>query len=182
MTRSSIALPLSLVLIVVSSLSVTGQEQVRRRLIDTSGQPNPPSQQAEILNSNYRITFSGKSDDKSLGELSSLTCSPNIVVSGPLDSSETPTSFSVTGALEERDGLILFSYQIQFTIPMFTTTQQAQPASAGQAPAPAPNRHIQYMTHSSSGILKMKPGKTYDLLKVGGNVYTMVVAPEIDEE
>jgi hypothetical protein len=135
----------------------------------------PPSQQAETLNTNYRVKFSGKSEDKPLGELSTLTCSKDILISGPLSSSDTPTTFSVTGRLEEKDGLILFSYSIGFRVPVITTSQPNQP------PQPAGYRSVQYQDHSSRGTLKMRPGKAYDLLISGGNTYSIVVAPEIEK-
>jgi hypothetical protein len=176
MTKSPFALPLSIVILTVSSLLVTGQEQPRR--VPPPGQPNPSPQQAETLNTNYKITFSGKSDEKSLGELSILTCSKSISISGPLSSSDTPTTFSVSGTLEEKDGLIIFNYSIEFRVSVATTNQ---PGQAQPPPPPGFSRPIQYQEHTSRGTLKMKPGKAYDLLKSGGNIYSIVVAPEIEK-
>lgn len=178
MTNSAFALPLSIVVFSVSSLLVTGQEQPRPRRVPPllPGQMSTSTpEQAEPLSTNYRISFSGKSDDKSLGELSTLTCARNISISGPLNSSETPTSFTVSGTLEENDGLIIFNYSINFRVPVVTTTQSPQGMT------PAVSRSIQYQDHSSIGTLKMKPGKNYDLLKSGGNIYSIVVAPEIEK-
>lgn len=174
MTKSPFALPLSIVLLAVSSLPVTGQDQPRPMVVPP-GQPNSVPRKAETLNTNYRVTFSGKSDEKPLGELSTLTCSKDILISGPLSSSDTPTTFSVTGTLEEKDGLIFFSYSIGFRVPVVTTSQPNQP------PQPVGYRSIQYQDHSSKGTLMMKPGKAYDLLRSGGNIYSIVVAPEIEK-
>jgi hypothetical protein len=138
-----------------------------------NGNPNPI--QAETLNSNYRVTFSGKSKEKTLGELSTLTCSKDILISGPLSSSDTPTNFSVTGTMEEKDGLILFSYSIGFSVPVITTSQ------SNPSPQPPGYRSLQYQDHTCKGKLKMKPGKVYDLLISGGNTYSIVVAPEIEK-
>ena len=41
--------------------------------------------------------------------------------------------------------------------------------------------NIEYQDHFSKGTLKMKPGKVYELLKEGGNIYSIVVAPENDK-
>ena len=177
MTQSTFARPLSIVVLAFSSLLVTGQEQPRPRVIPPSPslprQPTPTIQQAETLSTNYRVTFSGKSDDKSLGELSTLTCAQNIYISGPLNSSNTPTTFTVSGILEEKDGFLIFTYSSGFRAPI-RTMRDSQP---GQPPV----ADVQYQDHTSRGTLKMQPGKAYDLLKSGGNIYSMVVAPEIDK-
>jgi len=143
------------------------------------GRPDKTPQPAGTLSANYRITFSGKSNDKPLGELSSLTCSNTIRLSGPLSSSDEPTTFSVSGTLEEKDGLIVFNYAIEFRVPVVSTPQGPQP---NQPVPPGGYRSVQYMDHSSTGMLKMKPGKAYDLLKAGGNTYSITVAPELDKE
>ena len=174
MTKSPFALSLSIVLLAVSGLPVTGQGPPRPRP-PASGQRVPTTQQVETLNTNYRVTFSGKSEDKPLGELSTLTCSKDIFISGPLSSSDTPTTFSVTGTLEEKDGLMLFSYSINFRVPVITSSQSNKP------PQPSGYSSVQYQEHSSRGTLKMKMGKVYDLLISGGNTYSIVVAPEIEE-
>ena len=175
MTKSMFALPLSIVVLSVSSLLVTGQQPRPRAIPPPQSVPggNPTSEQSEALSTNYRITFSGKSDGKSLGELSTLTCARKTTISGPLNSSDTPTTFTVSALLEEKDGLLLFTYSIGFRVPI-TTMRPPQP---GQPPSPS----FQYQDHTSQGTLKMKPGKTYDLLKSGGNIYSIVVAPEEDK-
>ena len=175
MTKSMFALPLSIVVLSVSSLLVTGQQPRTRAIPPPKSVPggNPTSEQSEALSANYRITFSGKSDGKSLGELSTLTCARKTTISGTLNSSDTPTTFTVSALLEEKDGLLLFTYSIGFRVPI-TTMRPPQP---GQPPSPS----FQYQDHTSQGTLKMKPGKTYDLLKSGGNIYSIVVAPEEDK-
>jgi hypothetical protein len=191
MTQSPFTLPLSIAVLSLSSLLATGQQPiprqppsaipgqppVRARVQPPGGalQPDSDPQPSESLSANYRITFSGKSDEKSLGELSSLTCSRNIMIEGPLNSSDTPTTFSVSGTLEEDEGLIIFNYAISFRCPVITNPPPGQP------PVPGMSRTIQYQDHTSRGILKMKPGKPYDLLRAGGNVYSIVVAPEIEK-
>lgn len=172
-------------------------ENRRRLLINSPSAPaaplgNAPAKAEEpYLSTNYRLTLAAKTGDKPLGELSTLTCAREIGLSGPIDTSETPASFTVRGNLAEKDSLIIFSYSIGFSVPV--TTASLVPAvipkpapGAGNAPAsiPAPNtmRSVQYQQHESTGTLRMKPGQSYDVLKVGGNVYTLTIAPEGDAQ
>lgn len=173
MTKSTFALPLSIFALAVFSLLVTGQEQRRTIVTPQPSRPASTPQQTETFNTNYRVTFSGKSGDESLGELSTLTCAPNISISGPLKSSNTPILFTVPGILEERNGLLIFTYSIDYSSAILTTqgSRLCQPQMS----------NIQYQDHSSKRALKMKPGKTYELLKSGGNIYSIVVAPENDK-
>ena len=127
------------------------------------------SAEADMLKSNYRVTFSGVSGDKPLGELSTLTCAPKIELSGPLSSSERPASFSVSGMLSEKEGEMILHYQIGFSVP--SSTPPGVPVASNN----------QYQQHSSSGTLRMKPGKSYEVLKCGGNVYTISISPESDK-
>jgi hypothetical protein len=127
------------------------------------------------LGSNYRIAFAAKSGDKVIGELSTLTCSSVIRVEGPLDTADT-ASVSATGSLEEKEaGVLYLEYQIGFSVP-FTRPANALPNSAGQMPVGQPG--VQYRNHMSSGSLMMKPGKTYDVLKVGSVTYTVTITAE----
>lgn len=172
MTHSSFTLPRFLAILAVSSSLVTGQDQPRSRIIPPPVPSSQVPEQAETLNTNYRVTFAGKSDNKSLGEISTLTCSKNFLISGPLNSFDTPTTLSVSGTLEEKHGLIILNYSILLRVPVVASTQPVP------AVPPGSSRSVQYQDHSSQGTLKMKPGKTYDLLKSGGNIYSIVLAPE----
>ena len=114
MKKSPFALPLTVVVLSASSLLTLGQQPPQ------PGQPRPGrppadpfaenQQEPETLSANYRITFSGKSGEEAIGELSVLTCSKKITLSGPLSSSDTPTTFTITGTLEEKDGLLILNY------------------------------------------------------------------------
>jgi hypothetical protein len=184
MAKSTFALPLSVVVLALSSLLVTGQERIRV-IREDPPQPRvtPPSgnsthQPSESLSTNYRIKFSGKSGETSLGELTSLTCSKSVYLSGPLSASDTPATFTVSGTLDEKDGLIIFNYAIDFRAAVVRTPQTSPP---GMPLPPDLPRSITYESHSSKGTLKMKPEKTYDLLRTGGNVYSVVVAPEAEK-
>lgn len=173
MTKSTFALPLSIFALAVFSLLVTGQEQRRPLVTPQPSRPASTPQQTETFNTNYRVTFSGKSADESLGELSTLTCARNISISGPLKSSNLPVIFTVSGILEEKDGLLIFTYSIEFRGAVITT-QDSRPGQPQMS-------NIQYQDHFSRGALRMKPGKTYELLKSGENIYSIVVAPENDK-
>jgi hypothetical protein len=133
------------------------------------------------LSANHRITFAGKADDKTKGELSTLTCSSRFEVSGPLGQGETPTSATLSGTLAEQEGgVLLFTYAINLTVPVVSTTT-GMPVSAKNGPTPASFSSVQYVQHQATGSLKMKPGKSYDLLKVGGVSYSLTIAPEPDK-
>ena len=98
-----------------------------------------------------------------------LTCSPEVSVSGPLNSGTTPTSFTVTGSLTEKDSELLFRYGIGFSFPATTSSISSKP----NAPPVASN--IQYQQHSSQGMLRMKAGTPYEVLKAAGVVYTITI-------
>ena len=126
---------------------------------------------AEVLGVNYQISFSATSEGKSVGELSMLTCSPDISVSGPLNSGATPTSFTVRGSLSEKDDELLFRYGINFSVPI--TTSALTSKQDGQAIV----SNIQYQEHNSQGMLRMKAGTPYEVLKAGGAIYTITITP-----
>lgn len=190
MNKSPFALPLTVVVLSASSLLALGQQPGQPVQLRPPGGRSPTDPFAETqqepvtLSTNYRITFSGKSGEAAIGELSALTCSKNILISGPLSSSDTPTTFTISGTLEEKNGLLILSYSLGYRVAVFSGSQSPQPGQPqppGQPPPRAGYSSVQYMDHSSNGILKMKPGQTYDLLKVGGNTYSVIVTPESDK-
>lgn len=125
------------------------------------------------LSANCRITFSGKSGEKAIGELSCLTNAPSVFISGPLDDSAAPTSFEVRGAISEREGgLFVFEYQISFEVARTSGAPNAVPGAA---------RPVQYQKHSCSGSILMKPAKAYEILKAGGCAYSVMITPEVEK-
>jgi hypothetical protein len=176
MTLIARSLPLWLSALLIAPGFTSAQNAVpaqQRRHLAPPGQ-NQAGQQSALLSSNHRITFSGKSGEKSLGELSALTCSPRVDIAGPLIDSENPATFGVSGTLSEKDGSIVFQHQITFSVPTTVATQVVQPGVR-------PVSNTSYQQHSTSGTLLMKPGKVYEVLKSGGNVCTISIAPEVAE-
>lgn len=135
---------------------------------------NQGTEPAKPLSSNYRVSFTGKTGDKVLGELSTLTCSPRIAVAGPLDASEVPTSFEVSGTIEEREGgQIVFDYQIMFSVPVPSQTMSAKDKPVMTT--------YNYQRHTCTGSLLMKAGKSYDILKAGGATHSVTITPEAEK-
>lgn len=174
-----------LFLVVASQAAFTSFSSAQQPVtpVRQRGQLIPPSMQGSQsaseapaqLSSNYRITFSGTgADGKTLGELSTLTCAHEILVSGPLSDTTAPATFQVQGKLNENEGQLVFVYTIAFSVPV--------PVPVTDTPV-AENRprSVQFNNHSSSGTLLMQPGKTYEILKCGGYTYTLTAAPEPDK-
>ena len=128
-----------------------------------------------MLPSNYRLTFSGTSGEKPLGQLSVLTCSERVQVSGPLNAEDPKTVFEISGTLSEKEGSLVFTYSIGFSVLI-----QPPEAAAGErlGNARPGNANASYVNHSASGSLRIKPGEVYEVLKSGGNAYTVSISPE----
>lgn len=139
-----------------------------RRLPNASG----VSPEVETLSGNYRVAFSGVGEDgKPLGELVALTCAPRLTVSGPLNSGPTPTAFTVGCSLAEKEGdVLLMTYQIGFRYPV-TTSVAADSQKNG-----ASFSNVAYQDHSAEGMLRMKPGTAYEVLKAAGVTYTITIS------
>ena len=170
-TTSQILGRVATLILACSALAFAQQPQAgaRPRILQPGG---APPAEPKPLGSNYRIAFAAKSGDKVIGELSTLTCSSVIRVEGPLDTADT-ANVSATGSLEEKEaGVLYLEYQIGFSVP-FTRPANGQPA--GQ-PVQMPG--VQYRNHMSSGCLMMKPGKTYEVLKVGSVSYSVTITAE----
>ncbi len=180
MYKSSFALPLTIVVLSASSLLALGQEprQPRPAIVPPGVPFAETRQEPEILSTNYRITFSARSGEAAIGELSTLTCSRNILIQAPLNSSDTPTTITIEGTLEEKEGALILSYSLGYSYAVVSGTESPQP---GQPQPPGAYRAVKYNDCVSRGTLKMKPGQTYELLKAGGNTYTIIVAPEADK-
>lgn len=171
--------------VVVFSFSSSAQAQeVRRRTLVPAPVPGNAAQTtvspSPLLERNYRLTFSGKLGEEGLGELSALTCARQVELNGPLDDGEWAAQFGINGMLEEKEGTLLFTYQISFTAPTKVVKPAVVPMPGNAAPVPG-SGNVRFQQHSSSGALRMLPGRTYEVLKVGGAVYTVSIRAEEDE-
>lgn len=142
---------------------------VRKRTL-VVGSANQESSDSSLLSSNFRLTFSGASGEKNLGQLSVLTSSQSVQVSGPLNAEDPNTVFNISGTLSEKEGSLVFTYSIGFNVRI-----QPSVAAAGERPGNLP---ASYANHSASGSLRIKPGEVYEVLKSGGNAYTVSISPE----
>ena len=143
---------------------------VRPGIVSPGGQSNQQSSDSSLLSSNFRLTFSGASGEKNLGQLSVLTSSQSVQVSGPLNAEDPNTVFNISGTLSEKEGSLVFTYSIGFNVRI-----QPSVAAAGERPGNLPES---YANHSASGSLRIKPGEVYEVLKSGGNAYTVSISPE----
>jgi len=167
----------------VNSLPLSAQIPVPsgNRLPQPGMAPQPLSRRSintaePLLSTNYRITFAGKAVDKPKGEISTLSCAAEFQVSGPMDDSSTPASLLLSGTLaEQEDGTLVFTYNVGLSVPVTTS-----PGAAGKEPA-APQvfkGNTQYSQHQATGILRVKPGKSYDLIKIAGVTYALTIVAE----
>ena len=164
-------------LIAILGLSISSLALAQNQGRASAGLPPGMSlaQPSELLPENYRLTFSGQSGEKRLGELSTLTCSPQITITGTLVPEEIPVIFTVSGTLAEKDGVVTFVYSIGFRIPIPAQTSQA--GKDGERTV----TNIVYQDQQCSGALRMKPGRSYELLKAGGTTYVVTIAAEPDK-
>lgn len=136
--------------------------------------------EATTLGSNYRLVFAASSDEKPMGDISMLTCSSNLEVSGylskPTEENLPTTSISVRGTLTEAEGgTLVFGYAISLQVPYAASSQRAAPD------AKAVMTTISFANHTTSGTLLVKPGRNYNLLKIGGVTYSVTITPEPDK-
>ena len=146
------------------------------------GLPQPPlapsaDLAATLLPVNYRITLSSREGEKQVGELSNLTCSPRVHISGNIDTVENlvpenriPVGCVLSGSLQEEDGIITFTYDIGMQIPVPSQRLGSGPNTVATA--------IQYKDVRCSGALRMKPGKTYEVFQTGGRMLLISISPE----
>lgn len=155
------------------------------------GRSAPPSQAAPTLSTNYRLKLTANSGDKALGEISLLTCSPNIDASGfldkPADATLPATTLTLRGKIAEQEGgALLVTYTFGLSTPVVSRTvlpPRRAEAGAGATDAKAEPRSavtsmISYREHFSNGALRMQPGKSYELVTMAGTVYSLTLSPE----
>lgn len=168
----------SLLLLLAAAIAVCASHDARGQNLIRRVPVSPISANAEAtkpLSVNHRLAFSAKDGDKEIGEISLLTCSPDVSVNGPLGISDFQSHVTVSGSLtEEQDGGITLRYEIGFSVPVKLAIPAAAPGTPGAS-------NVQYQNHSSQGMLRMKAGKAYEVLRVGRVVYSITIAPEPDK-
>jgi len=167
--------PLSLfcVALLCSAASASAQSRPLPPIPAAGHQPVKDAQAA--LSGNFRFTLSGTKGETTLGELSVLSCSPRLSVSGPLDASDFPTQFTVDGTITEQGELLRFDFAIGFQVAMVSSQMTTA------TPPVAVSKNIQWHQHQCEGSLLMKPGKSYEVLKAAGVTYSLVLVPEEDQ-
>jgi len=149
---------------------------VRQRVILPPGSPSlqpPGSAEAPLLSRNFRITLTAKKGDASGGELSALTCHPQVHLSGPLDSSETPTQVTIDGSITEEGELLRFDYALSFQVAVLEMSQTSGPDGVV-------SRSVRWQNHECQGSVRMKAGTACEVLRAGGAAYSLMVAPEVN--
>ena len=149
--------------------------QAQPASVVNNGIPLRNSRESKMLPQNYRVSITGKEGDKTLGSLTSLTCANAIVLDGTLDSADAPMLINLSGNFDDQDGSITFSYSIGFNVPVKTAS--LLPGNGGNAPLTT----INYKTQTCQGALRMRAGKSYEVLKAGGITYSVSIAPEPDK-
>ena len=94
-----------------------------------------------------------------------------------MDESSTPASLTLSGTLAEQEGgVVVLTYSVGLSVPVITNSMSV-PGKDGSPPQVI-NSNIQYSQHQATGTLRMKPGKSYELLKIAGVTYMLVMTPE----
>ena len=131
----------------------------------------PESAATPLLTRNFRVSLIGKAGEKAAGELSNLTCHPQITFGGPMDDSGTPTAVTVAGLLTEEGESLRFDYQLSFRVAIVSQSQRATPGGALID-------SVSWEEYSCQGSLLMKEGTAYDVIRAAGATYSLMIAPE----
>lgn len=139
--------------------------------------PGSAAQEAEApqLTANYRIVISTAAGDRSLGEISTQTCSSSFQISGSLSAQQEAQpdapDLTLRGDLSEQaDGTLKLGYALSSTA-LVPSSQVGKPGTA--------NLQTTYRStrHGGSGMLLLKPGQKYELMQVSGVAYTLSITP-----
>lgn len=136
------------------------------------------TEESKLLPQNYRITITGKEADKPLGNLTGLSCTSAIMLEGTLDNADPPTLINVSGKFDDQEGSITFTYSIGFNVPVKSSsfTSGSKEGNRGNT-----TTTISYKTQTCQGALRMKAGRSYEVLKAGGITYSVSITPEPDK-
>lgn len=139
-----------------------------------------PASTTPTLSTNYRLTLTAKSGDKPLGAVSQLTCSTTLEVSGfldkPQEDSMPATTLSLHGKMaEQEDGTLLVTYHFGLSVPSVSRTTTSAEGKADPAPQ---TTVFSFRDHSSSGALRVRPGRSYELMTMAGVAYTLTISTD----
>ena len=144
------------------------------RPLGTTGSTKPGSVGAS-LSSNFVITVTVKEAERQLGEVSVMTSSSTVKTEVNLDTSSTPQTLSFSGTLQEMEGGVFnWDYELRFRMPV---TSSSVVAAGSQLRTTT----VDYQSFSSQGRVQIKIGRSYDLLKAGGRVYSVSILPSTEE-
>ena len=130
-----------------------------------------PGSGGNSLSSNFVLTVTVKEAERQLGEVSVLTSSSTVKTEVNLDTSSTPQTLSFAGMLQELEGgLFIWDYELGFRIPITTGTAVA-------AGSQLRTTTVEYQSFTSQGRVLMTIGRSYELLKAGGRVYSVSILP-----
>ena len=92
-----------------------------------------------------------------------------------MDTSSTPQTLSFSGTLQEMEGgMFNWDYELRFRMPV---TSSSVVAAGSQLRTTT----VDYQSFSSQGRVQIKIGRSYDLLKAGGRVYSVSILPSTEE-
>jgi len=139
--------------------------------------PGSAAQEAEApqLTANYRIVISAAAGDRSLGEISTQTCSSSFQISGSLSAQQEAQpdapDLTLRGDLSEQaDGTLKLGYALSSTA-LVPSSQVGKPGTANVQTTYRSTRH------GGKGLLLLKPGQKYELMQVSGVAYTLSITP-----
>ncbi len=142
--------------------------------------PPPGHREAEpettMLGANYRIAITTTVNGKKQSELAVLTCSSPFQISGfaiePTADDVKGEPLTLRGALaEQADGSLKLSYDMRVDTPVPMQTI----GLAGTAESLTST--FQYKKTGAMGMLLLKPGQSYEVMKISGMVCAITLTP-----
>ncbi|MCX6847395.1 MAG: hypothetical protein NTY98_00585 [Verrucomicrobia bacterium] len=149
---------------------------VRPRLSDVPPPPDSAEPEDTLLGANYRIVISATANGRKMGELAALTCTSPFQMTGylvkPTAEDQFGASLAVRGALAEMEGGTLkLSYAMGMNAPVSMQTISL-PGGSQRV-----NSTYSFKKTGTSGMLLLKPGQSYEVMKVTGVVYSLSITP-----
>ncbi len=154
--------------------------------------PGTPLSAVEFagLSVNHRITLTAKEGNRPLGEISILTAAVSIELQGNLVSGEEGApSIGVTLSGMLREPGPGGDFTADYSLSCRTTSTSASsvgrrvvtPGNGPQVQIPMPLQ-MEAQAATGTGSLRIKPGKSYEILKSSGVTYSITITPEPESE